>query len=164
MKPAVNSRAKGATFERNIATALRTNLGPDWTITRAGTDRQRGQAKDGHAGEYVITGPWRFPFAIECKKVEAFDEVHLWRDEMPMATLKLWRQAVRQASNASLAPMLVVRRNHGEILTFMRSHDAAAVCRGFPEPCMHIRLDGDAVTVVRWVDVLALGHWEDVKQ
>jgi hypothetical protein len=118
---AVNSRRKGAAFERQIARDLRTFLHPDrtgqeWQITRAQTDRQRGQ--DGlTAGEFTIIGPGVFPWAIECKAGEAFKEAQLWQVPAsgPVAQ-SWWPQAVRQAASVGLSPVLIVKRRNGPIL------------------------------------------------
>jgi len=91
----VNSRSKGRAFEQSIAKTLRAWLGPDWTVTRNQTDRQGGQVKDS-AGEFTIDGPFPFPFAIECKAVEAFEYSQLWEAPVVGPMPKFWAQAVRQ--------------------------------------------------------------------
>lgn len=158
----INSRSKGRGFEQQIARDLRKSLTADFTVTRATTDQQRGQSKAGHAGEFVIVGPYRFPFAVECKAVETFDEGHLWRPVVPDCTAKLWRQAVRQADAAHLGPMLVVKRNGAEVLCVMRSGDATALFGVIPVPCMYLVMAGDDVTVVRWAHVVKRARWSEV--
>lgn len=161
-KQRVNSRSKGRAFEQQVARDLRASLGDGWTVTRAGTDQQRGQAKTGHAGEFAIVGPFVFPFSVECKAVQTFDEGQLWRASVPDSTAKLWAQAVRQADGVRLAPLLVVKRNMGEVLAVMRSGDAVRLFGTIPTPCLYRELGGEPVTVVRWTDAVNRGRWIEV--
>ncbi len=129
----VNGRRKGAAFERRIAQDLRAWLSPEatghlWTVLRAQTDRQAGQ-NPGHGGEYIIEcttdRTQRFSWALELKAEKAWHEAQLW--SVPVAgpitsTAKrrgYWQQAVEQASAAGLAPVLIVKRNHGPVLAIM---------------------------------------------
>lgn len=133
MSRRVNGRAKGAAFERRIANDLRTWLSPEatgqiWTVMRAQTDRQRGQDPD-HAGEFVIECPTdrrqRFPWSIECKSEKAWHEAQLWSTPVtgPITSTEkrrgYWQQTVEQASSVGLAPVLIVKRNHGPVLAIM---------------------------------------------
>jgi hypothetical protein len=146
---AVNSRAKGRAFEQLIARDLRAQLGPSWVVMRNQTDRQRGQ--QGAAGEFAIervdpsSGPG-FRWCLECKAHKAFSEGMLWRSEVPALVVGWWRQAVRQAESIGRAPVLVMRRPHGEILAVVREAEHLYS----PPPRAVVRLDGDDVLVMRW--------------
>lgn len=145
----VNGRAKGRAFEQSIARDLRGALGPGWIVLRNQTDRQRGQ--QGAAGEFSVervdpvSGP-AFAWCIECKAHKAFSEAMLWRLEVPALVVGWWRQAVRQAESIGRAPVLVMRRPHGEILAVVRQVEQLFS----PPPRAVVRLDGDDVLVMRW--------------
>ena len=144
-KKPTNSRAKGAGFERQIAIDLRFYLGDGWTVTRNQTDRQAGQLAT-VAGEFTIEGPVLFPFAIECKAVEAFDEGHLWRQPIPGPFVGFWKQARRQADAVGLAPLLILKRNRGEVLAVTRLGDLT----GEGRPLMWVDVAGEVVFVAPW--------------
>lgn len=151
-----NSRAAGRRFEQRIARDLRAWLGDDWTVQRNQTDRQAGQG--GCAGEFSITGPYRFPFAIECKDGHGFDPRQLWRSPVPgpLASTPskrgFWAQAKGQADAVGLDPLLVFRRaSTGTVLVATRP----GCLLGVGGPRMHIDIDGDRLRVVRWADYIA---------
>ena len=146
MPDRINSRAKGRAFERAIARDLRAWLGDGWTVTRAQTDRQRGQAKDGHAGEFVVEGPHSFPWAVECKAAVAFDARHVWNNSGPLAGW--WAQAVRQARAVGREPLLVVKVARGDTLAVLRPG------LHLPGPLLERAIGGDDVQIRRW-DCLA---------
>lgn len=156
-KPRKNSRAKGAGFERTIAKDLRAWLGDEWSVMRTQTDRQRGQT--GHGGEFTIerlADKAKFPFAIECKANEAFDYGHLWNAPIPGPFPKFWKQAARQAQGVDGRPMLILKRNLGEILVVLRLNDAVdgRGRRAAPSPRMLIDVDGDHLIAYAWRDFL----------
>lgn len=144
------SRSKGRKFEQDVARFLRDWLGPTWTVARNQTDRQRGQLAD-CAGEFTIEratpsrlgGFNRFPFAIECKAGEAFDEGQLWREPVCGPIVKWWAQAWRQASAVGRRPMLICKRNLGEVLCAVRPRDVNVP----PGPSMSILVSGAGVVV-----------------
>ena len=140
----INSRAKGSTFERAIATDLRAWLGDGWTVTRAQTDRQAGQAKDGHAGEFVIEGPHPFPWTIECKAHARFDLRQLWRLPVDGPLSGWWMQTVRQARAVKREPLLVVKVTRGETLAVLRP---GLELYG---PTLTGALLGEELVIVRW--------------
>lgn len=145
----INSRSKGKSFEQDIARDLRAWLGDGWTVERNPTDRQRGAT--GTAGEFAIKGPAGaspFPWCIECKARDSWDEGQLWRVPVAGQVREYWRQAVRQAAAVGLRPLLVAKRNRGEVLVFRRAEAGSN-----PEcPQMVIELEGEAVLVSRWAD------------
>jgi hypothetical protein len=144
----INSRAKGATFERDIATDLRAWLGDGWTVTRTPTDRQRSQDKSGHAGEFTIVGPRAFPWAIECKNGAAFDLRQLWRSPVDGPLPKWWAQTMRQAATVGRRPLLVVKVARGETLAVLLTDPRHTTYQAMP-----LVLDGNTVAVLRWTDM-----------
>ena len=110
------SRNKGANFERAVATKLREWLGDEWTVSRNPTDRQKGKTG---AGEFEVVGPFRFPFAIECKARESFDYGQLLRVPATGPFISFWGQAKDQAGAAEKAPLLIFKRNNGPVLAAM---------------------------------------------
>ena len=141
----INSRAKGSTFERQIAADLRAWLGDGWTVTRAQTDRQRGQAADGHAGEFVIEhGALSFPWAIECKAHARLDLRQLWRAPVDGPLPGWWMQTVRQARAVRREPLLVVKVARGETLAVLRP---GLELHG---PMLTGALLGEELVIVRW--------------
>ena len=153
----INSRTKGKTFEQAIANDLRTWLGDGWSVERNPTDRQRGAT--GTAGEFAIKGPAGsepFPWCIECKARAEWHEGQLWRVPVVGQVREYWRQAVRQAAAVGLRPLLIAKRNRGEVLVFR--HGVVGSHRESPH--MAIQLDGETVFVSRWADFVGArkGH------
>lgn len=152
----VKSRRKGAAFEREIARDLRGWLGEPWTVARLRTDEQQG---DEHAGEFAVKGgPFRFPFAVECKTHKAFSLVQLWRKPVAGPFGSWWTQAVQQAEGARLLPMLVVRVPFGPRLVVLRRATAAAI-NALHVPGMHVHLEdgthgGENLRVLLWDDLV----------
>jgi hypothetical protein len=145
----VNSRTKGKSFEQDIARDLRAWLGDDWTVERNQTDRQAGDT--GTAGEFNIrhrTGAAGFPWCIECKAYADWDEGQLWRVPVVGPVPRFWKQAVRQAAAVGLRPLLIAKRNRGEVLVFRCAEEGAHR----ESPQMAIVLDGETVLVSRWAD------------
>lgn len=148
----INSRTKGKSFEQEIARDLRAWLGDGWIVERNQTDRQRGAT--GTAGEFSImpreVGKGeRFPWCIECKARDSWDEGQLWRVPVVGPLPRFWSQAVRQARAVGLEPLLIVKRDRGEVLAVRWAHRRPAA-----PPLMLIDLEGDSVVVQRWADFL----------
>lgn len=175
----VNSRAKGARFERAIANDLRVWLGEDWVVSRNPTDRQCGQDGE-NAGEFAIRGPHVFPFIVECKTGGGFDERQLFRDPVNGPLEAFWEQACRQADAAYVRqelgrpyrqPLLIARRSRGEVLAFMRRGPARRLAYARWRHRMEIEigrdgLDGDVLYVWRWGDLINVPSqrlWEVLK-
>lgn len=147
----INSRTKGKSFEQEIARDLRAWLGDGWIVERNQTDRQRGAT--GTAGEFSImpreVGKGeRFPWCIECKARADWNEGQLWRVPVAGQVREYWRQAVRQANAVGLRPLLIAKRDRGEVLVFR--HGVVGSHRESPH--MAIELDGEIVFVSRWSD------------
>lgn len=111
------SRTKGATFERAVARDLRDWLGEDWDVRRT---RPMDQRNPDHGGEFVITGPFTWPFAVECKAHKAFDLRQLWRAPVNGPLPKWWKQAAEQARTCAKHPLLVINCHLGENLAVVR--------------------------------------------
>lgn len=146
----VNSRSKGRSFEQAIARDLRAWLGEAWTVERNPTDRQRGAT--GLAGEFSIRRKDGAPFVycIECKAYASWNEGQLWRVPVVGKLPDFWSQAVRQARAVGLEPLLIVKRDRGEVLAIRWAHRRPAA-----PPLMLIDLEGDSVVVQRWADFLS---------
>lgn len=92
-------RVKGATFEREIATAL-------------GAKRNIGQARDG--GDDITVGPFR----VECKRRASLGTVHKWL-----------AQAIASCERDGDVPVVVGREDGGKPLVIMRFEDWLALAR-----------------------------------
>lgn len=145
-----NSRAKGAGFERKIATQLRDWLGEGWTVARNQTDRQKGQVGD-CGGEFTIEheGGQVFPFAIECKAVEAFHESHLFDPEADTGPVHgFWQEAIDQAASVGRRPLLICKRNLGPVLVIARECDLLPLLGLGSAPRMYANIQGEVLLVV----------------
>lgn len=94
----VNSRTKGASFEREVSQAIYLHLGIE-------VRRNLDQTRDG--GHDLIGLD---PFAIECKR---------YRHITPAMKRQFWNQAVRQAADLNLIPVVVMRQDRGELRVMM---------------------------------------------
>jgi len=155
----INSRAKGARFERQIAKDLRSWLGEEFTVSRLRTDEQRGQSGD--AGEFRITGPWAFPLCIECKTAKSWKEAHLWQMPIPgpLAVTKgknsgWWLQACSQAITVSKRPLLIVTRPLGPTLAILRPQLRHLMGLSVALPRMRFELDSEMLEAVLWSQVV----------
>lgn len=154
-----NGRAAGKRFEQEIARDLRRWLGDEWTVARNQTDRQQGQV-EGCWGEFTIEGPGVFPFAIECKDRQEFEERHLFADGQTVAFNGYWQQACVQADGMGGWPMLILKSvgSGRPRLVVIPSVLALAVC-GKDEsmsPIMMLQCGGVNLTVMRWDRFLEL--------
>jgi hypothetical protein len=153
-----NSRTKGREFEQSIARDLREQLGEGWVVQRNQTDRQRGAT--GTAGEFSIlpVDPSKgeaFAWCVECKAYKAWDEGQLWRSPIVGPLPGWWAQARRQASAVGLAPVLIAKRDRGEVLAFVRALDWAAPAS---PPWLSLNIGADFVLGMRWVSWLTLAR------
>ncbi len=154
-----NPRAAGRRFEQSIARDLRSWLGDEWTVQRNQTDRQAGQG--GCAGEFTITGPFCFPFAIECKDGHGFDPRQLWRSPVPgpLASTPskrgFWRQARDQAEVVGLLPLLVFKRaSTGSVL--VASTRRVMGILGVGGAHMDLNVERQTIRIHRWADLLTV--------
>ena len=91
------SRNKGATFEREVAQALR-----DYTGIKF--ERNLEQVRTRHQGD-LIANDAEFPFTIECKRAAA-----------PGGRMKQWqRQATAAAQKAGNLPCVIYRYDRGQM-------------------------------------------------
>lgn len=93
----INSRAKGAAAERELANILK----------ERGYDARRGQQFSGLGGDDVVGLPG---FHVECKRVQA-GNLYTWLD-----------QSVRDAAGLA-TPIVVHRRNGREWVAILRLND-----------------------------------------
>ena len=168
----MSSRSLGATFERSVATQLRKWLGPDWTVSRNPTDRQKGQDGGQSFGEFSINGPletvasWStgtcrvlgepqsFPLTIECKRDKRFKESQLWKPGVSAAFREFWAQAVKQAEAAGKKPWLILREPpRGTVLSVMEADRRRLVS---PEFCLVLPADERWSEDERWLTVCRL--------
>ncbi len=153
------SRDKGARFERSIARDLRQWLGTDWQVERLPGYRQRGEV--GQAGDLVVSGPFDFPFAIECKHYAGWSLDQLFTPEAAMLA-DFWRQAVEQAERVDKLPMLIVKRDRGQAVAFMPLDIVRRIVwRWAHEARIVVRYDQDGegervdrVCAVRWLELV----------
>lgn len=152
----VNSRTKGKAFEQAIARDLRAWLGEDWLVERNQTDRQRGAT--GTAGEFSVmrrepaSGP-AFSWCLECKAHASWDEGQLWRSPVVGPLPGWWEQARRQAAAVGKRPVLVAKRDRGEVLAFVRASDWD---RPVAPPWQHVSVADEFVLGMRWATWLSL--------
>lgn len=160
----VNGRSKGRAFEQAIARDLREMLGDEYAVKRLRTDEQQGVD---HAGEFAITGPVRFPFAVECKTHKAFSVVQLWKSPTVGPLPGWWGQSVSQAICCGRLPLLAVRVPHGPVLCVMRLATARAMWLTGHKPTMRVWLDdgtpgGDWLWVGLWEHFISTARWQEV--
>ena len=156
-----NPRAAGRRFEQRIARDLRRWLGDDWEISRNQTDRQKGQTGD--AGEFAFTGPFEFPFCVECKDGYGFDPRQLFKDPIPgplsstASAEGFWAQADRQALTVGLRPLLVFRRSGvGTTLVAAQAGVLGSVVKlAQVSGRARVRVDGDRLDVVPWAILMS---------
>ena len=97
--PKINSRAKGATGERELANYLKD----------AGFQARRGQQFSGSSDSPDVVCPSLDSFHIECKRVEA-------------GSLYVWlQQSVRDAGDKT--PLVIHRRNKKDWVVIMKLDD-----------------------------------------
>ena len=101
----VNSRAKGAQFERSIANYLWDNLGIKFK-------RDLEQYREGDHGDLVPEKGVNFPFDIECKRYKSGDGMRPdW-----------WGQASRAANRAGKLPCVVYKFDHRDVRVVVPLH------------------------------------------
>ena len=153
------SRDKGARFERSIASGLREWLGPDWQVERLPGYRQRGEV--GQAGDLVVSGPFVFPFAIECKHYKGWRLDQLFTPDASMLA-DFWRQTVEQAERVDRLPLLLVHKDRGQTLAIMPLDIVRRIVwRWDHEARIVVRYDQgtdtgrvDRVCAVRWLELV----------
>ncbi len=97
---AINSRQKGARFEREVARIL----------NDAGWEARRGQQFSGSPDSPDVVAP-DFPWQIEAKAVQRLN------------LYSAFTQAIRDAKGSDKMPAVVHKKNHSEPLITMRFHD-----------------------------------------
>ena len=138
------SREKGRAWEQEVARRLRDWLGPEWTVSRVPTERQRGQVVAEEAGDLHVSGPHPWPFAIECKATESWDHAMLFSSPVAERFAVYWRQAREQAGER--IPLLFAKRNRAEPVVLLPA-DAAQTLPRLPA-VMRIDLCGESVAVI----------------
>jgi len=91
----MNSRNKGATFEREIIKAFR---GLPWSLSASGTWSN---------GDLVVMTLSCRPTGIECKR------------RKKIAIYEWWEQACKSADAKKMQPIVIVRADHEETLVVM---------------------------------------------
>lgn len=99
---------KGNGFEREVARAMKEWWDPVEVAEWARTPMSGGWSSAANRAAFracgdVMTTAASFPFSVECKRTE--------RILQPAVMRACWLQAVRQAEEAGLEPLLVYRRN-----------------------------------------------------
>lgn len=119
-KKRINSRAKGAEYERKTAKVLGEWWGEDFNRTPASGGLQWGD-DNRVTGDIVTPVDSVFPFVIECKKREEWDFSQLLRDTGEME--EWWEQVIRDSEKVSLRPFLIFSRNYLPDFGMMKATD-----------------------------------------
>lgn len=131
----IDGRKKGNDYENRICRAFSCWLFPDKFNERTLVEhlpfRRRSTAivpVVGHwhgAGDILHTPALdgRWPFCVECKAKEGWSLDGMWNPQWPIWLW--WEQAVRQARDVGLQPLLVCGRKRMADLVFLRTEDAA---------------------------------------
>lgn len=148
----INSRAKGAAFEREIATQLSKWCG--FTCRR--TPASGGWAKTGDITPRDPSNMLAFPFCLELKKRESWNFSSFFSGKGLDGVVKSWwEQCQRDAALAGKMPVLVFTRNHDHIYCLVRAKDfkqtglvtAARAVLALPD-----------VRIFRWSELLKLSY------
>jgi hypothetical protein len=107
----------------------------------------------GRAGDILVGGgPFRFPFAVECKDRKEINSTHLWKGSAALA--RAWRQTRSQADAVELEPLLVLKpKEHGHPVLAVMPTGCRRVLR-VAGPVMASKIEGDAVAAVLWRHLL----------
>ena len=102
-----HSRNKGRAFEQRIARDLRGWLGDEWAVERNLNDDQSGKGGKRSGDLLVHSGPFDFPFKVECKFNDKLKPSHFWMQGGSKLLQDFWEQADRQALSANKLPLLI---------------------------------------------------------
>ena len=116
----INSRAKGASFERLIARELSSWCGFSCRRTPA----SGGWAKTGDITPNDPKEMVSFPFCLELKKRQDWDLLQLMTGRGLEGSIKSWwKQCLRDAKQSKKMPLLLISKNHCDIYCMLRRSD-----------------------------------------
>lgn len=117
LKKRINSRTKGATFEREIAKKL-----SKWSgLTLRRTPMSGGWNKTGDIAPQSPEDSIHWPFNIECKKYSDWDLLELLKSSNPIMK-KWWSQCLSDSEKSGKIPVLVFSRNNDKTYVMMTSN------------------------------------------
>ncbi|AID50505.1 hypothetical protein [Bacillus phage CP-51] len=126
-KKGINSKNKGAEYERKIAKALGSWWGEQFQRTPASGGLQ--WKEDNRVTGDIVTPPDSiFPFTIECKKRESWDLNQFLKGTGEME--EWWTQATRDAKKINMKPMVIFSRNFDTDYVMMNLDDFSAITVG----------------------------------
>jgi hypothetical protein len=126
----INSKNKGAEYERKIAKALGSWWGEQFQRTPASGGLQ--WKKDNRVTGDIVTPPESvFPFTIECKKREGWSLEQFLKNTGEME--EWWTQCIRDAKKIDKKPMVIFSKNFDTDYVMMSRADFDAVTEGILE-------------------------------
>ncbi|AGR47038.1 resolvase [Bacillus phage Shanette] len=129
----INSKNKGAEYERKIAKALGSWWGEQFQRTPASGGLQ--WKKDNRVTGDIVTPPESvFPFTIECKKREGWSLEQFLKNTGEME--EWWTQCIRDAAKIDKKPMVIFSKNFDTDYVLMDLEDFSALTLG-KEPFNH---------------------------
>lgn len=116
----INSRAKGANFERDIAKFLSDWWGVDFRRTPASGGLH--WANDNRVSGDIVPPPNSdFPFSVECKKHEGWNFEQVIKGTGDVTSW--WKQCTTDADEFSKVPLLIFSKNRSPVFFMVRVED-----------------------------------------
>lgn len=127
-KKGINSKSKGADYERRIAKILGAWWGETFyrTPQSGGLIHQWG-ADTRIAGDITTPKESKFPFTVECKKREGWDLDQVIKGTGQVE--KWWSQCIGDSEKVGLKPMLIFSRNFNPDYCMIKYEDFIAFAR-----------------------------------
>lgn len=153
----VKSRAKGATFERDVARQVSLWTGMDFKRT----PMSGGWAKTGDITPKNPEHMVKFPFNFELKNNEKLEFSHIFQAPKNKKTpiRKWWKQAFRDAKKSGKIPVLIFTKSREEIFCMVQR--SVFFRLGLNKTAVQVHTDKH--NVVLWQDLLDIPYADILK-